>query len=92
MITYLKKQIPDKQKVLVKKAIVNFKSLFFPYNLDKLAELYKTDKYGSHNYTKLYKSYLKRFKFKRIKLLEIGVGGNENSMSRQFRNVLISAI
>ncbi|MEE9406676.1 MAG: class I SAM-dependent methyltransferase [Polaribacter sp.] len=44
-------------------------------NLSKLAVIYNTDKYGTHYYTPNYQKYFKQFKYKKIKLLEIGVGG-----------------
>jgi hypothetical protein len=47
-------------------------------DLNKLAEIYQTDKIGNHCYTPHYASHLKKFKYDRIKLLEIGVGGYEN--------------
>ena len=46
-------------------------------DLSKLAIIYDTDKYGSHYYTPHYKKYFRKFKYKKIKLLEIGVGGYE---------------
>ena len=55
-------------------------SLFLGRNLSKLAIIYNTDKYGSHYYTPHYQKYFKKFKYKNIKLLEIGVGGYESPM------------
>lgn len=47
-------------------------------NLDRLGKIYGSDKaIGEHFYTPHYKSHLKRFKFRKINLLEIGVGGYE---------------
>ncbi|MCX6334920.1 MAG: class I SAM-dependent methyltransferase [Bacteroidia bacterium] len=43
-----------------------------------LAKIYKTDKCGKHNYTGHYSSHFKKFRFKRIKLFEIGAGGYQN--------------
>lgn len=45
------------------------------FNLDKLARIHETDKYGDHSYTPIYHRFFKRYKFRRINLLEIGVGG-----------------
>jgi len=50
-------------------------SIFFGRNLSKLAIIYNTDKYGSHYYTPNYQKHFKKLKYKKIKLLEIGVGG-----------------
>ena len=44
-------------------------------NLDKLGEIYRTDKIGTHFYTQHYSSHFDRFRNKDINLLEIGVGG-----------------
>jgi len=44
-------------------------------NLDRLGRIYRTDKIGGHSYTTHYKTHFKKFRFKRINLLEIGVGG-----------------
>lgn len=50
-------------------------SLPFAGNLNMLARIYKTDKWGKHNYTEHYAVYLRKFRCKRIKLFEIGAGG-----------------
>ncbi len=47
-------------------------------NLDKLAAIYNTDKTGTHFYTQHYQTHFKKFKNKKINLLEIGVGGYDN--------------
>ncbi len=56
-----------------------FAGIIFQFNLSKLAKFYATDKWGRHSYTPHYQFFLRKFKFKRIKLLEIGVGGYEKS-------------
>jgi demethylmacrocin O-methyltransferase len=50
-------------------------------NLDLLGRIYKTDKIGGHYYTPHYRSHLERLRFKKIKLLEIGVGGYEDPLA-----------
>lgn len=55
-----------------------FKSIGHGGNLTKIAIINKTDKYGTHFYTPHYQEHFKKFKFKKIKLLEIGVGGYDN--------------
>ena len=47
----------------------------YGFNLNRLAKIYGTDKVGDHNYTPHYISHFRKFKFKSINLLEIGVGG-----------------
>lgn len=46
--------------------------------LTELAIKYKTDKWGSHYYTGHYEKILNHLRHKPIKLLEIGIGGDEN--------------
>lgn len=50
------------------------------FNLDELAKIYLTDKGIGHSYTSHYQLHFKKFKFKRINLLEIGVGGYDNPL------------
>lgn len=47
-------------------------------DLDFLAMYFGTDKFGKHFYTRNYKTYFEKFRNKKIKLLEIGVGGYDN--------------
>ncbi len=51
---------------------------FHYFNLDRLALIYGTDKFGSHFYTPHYHKHLKKYRWKRINLLEIGAGGYKN--------------
>jgi hypothetical protein len=48
-------------------------------DLNRLALLFHTDKWGSHSYTKHYQRYFQPLKDKRLNVLEIGVGGYEHS-------------
>jgi len=48
-------------------------------DLNRLALLFHTDKWGSHWYTQHYQRYFQSLKDKRLNVLEIGVGGYENS-------------
>jgi hypothetical protein len=47
-------------------------------NLNILAMVFATDKGGEHSYTQHYKKHFEKYRFKRIKLLEIGVGGYDH--------------
>jgi demethylmacrocin O-methyltransferase len=47
-------------------------------DLNILAMVFATDKGGEHSYTQHYKKHFKKYRFKRIKLLEIGVGGYDH--------------
>ncbi len=49
--------------------------------LKKLAIKYGTDKNSDHNYINIYNTYLLPLKEKNINLLEIGIGGENNSQS-----------
>lgn len=60
--------------------ITSLRSIYYMFNLDKLALIYGTDKNGSHFYTQHYQTHFKSFKFKKLNLLEIGVGGFENPL------------
>jgi demethylmacrocin O-methyltransferase len=44
-------------------------------NLNRLAQIYKSDKWGKHQYTEHYSTHFSKLKFRRLKLFEIGVGG-----------------
>lgn len=47
-------------------------------NLNFLAVTYKTDKWGKHFYTQHYNFHFEKFRNKKFKLLEIGIGGYDN--------------
>jgi demethylmacrocin O-methyltransferase len=48
---------------------------FFGAELDLLAALYGTDKFGEHEYTPVYEALMRASRRKPVRLLEIGVGG-----------------
>lgn len=48
-------------------------------DLSRLARLFGTDKWGSHYYTQHYQRYFHPLRRKRLNILEIGVGGYEDS-------------
>ena len=78
MFDNLKKQFTVQKRLKIKYHLRHLKALTFPFNLSKMALIHKTDKYGYHFYTPHYQKHFEKFKFKKIKLLEIGVGGYEN--------------
>ncbi len=53
--------------------------LLFGRNLRALAVMNATDKWGSHWYATHYEQHFARFRRKPIKLIEIGIGGYEDS-------------
>jgi len=71
----LKNKLGRKYYRLIKSLYLGFRSLPYGFNLNRLALIYQSDKWGKHFYTRHYQSHFRRYKFKRIKLLEIGVGG-----------------
>jgi len=54
-------------------------SWWWKNDLNRLALLFNTDKWGLHSYTLHYQRYFEPLKNKTINLLEIGVGGDEQS-------------
>jgi len=52
--------------------------IVFSHNLDKLAFVFGTDKYGVHQYTPHYQHHFNELRTKELILLEIGVGGYKN--------------
>jgi demethylmacrocin O-methyltransferase len=75
---YFRQRIPVSQRAALKKVIANLLSPFVSNNLTLLAKMYGTDKTGSHWYTAHYMNHLKKLKNRKIKILEIGVGGYDN--------------
>lgn len=77
----LKKYFKSETKARVKRSIQRFQALFSRSDLNKLALIFKTDKYGVHYYTPNYQTHFEAFKNKKINLLEVGVGGYKNPLS-----------
>jgi hypothetical protein len=71
----LRRKIGFKYYNFLKRIYLYILSIPFAFNLNMLACIYKSDKWGKHWYTKHYHSQFKYLKFRRIKLLEIGAGG-----------------
>ncbi|MFO1487591.1 MAG: class I SAM-dependent methyltransferase [Verrucomicrobiota bacterium] len=55
------------------------KSFFLQRDLKRLAVLHGTDKWGDHWYVQHYARHFERLRKKEVTLLEIGIGGYENS-------------
>lgn len=62
--------------VLILKAVLGW---WYRNDLNRLAGLFRTDKWGSHWYTQHYQRYFALLKNKPLNVLEIGVGGYECS-------------
>jgi demethylmacrocin O-methyltransferase len=74
----LNRNLTGLQLKVIKKTVAFIKSIGHGSNLTRLAKIYKTDKGGDHFYTPHYMTHFNKLKNKRISLLEIGVGGDEN--------------
>lgn len=81
MISTLKKKFDWQTKHKVKRKLNVLKAFFVSNNLTKLAKIFKTDKWGGHFYTPHYQLHFAPYRLKKIKFLEIGVGGYENPHS-----------
>jgi hypothetical protein len=68
----------DLDKLKIRKKVMRFRSFFCTQQLDKLALVNGSDKFGNHFYTQHYDFHFKEFKNKRNKVLEIGVGGHSS--------------
>jgi cephalosporin hydroxylase len=66
---------PIIKKILSDRQRVNLRARFAKNDLSRLAQLYGTDKFGSHFYTTHYQRHLGHLKNKPVTLLEIGIGG-----------------
>ena len=71
----LKKRVNFKFYTFGKLIYLRMLSIPFGYSIKMLARIYKSDKWGNHYYTKHYQANFRKFKFQKIKLFEIGVGG-----------------
>ena len=81
LINFIKANTTYKTRLKIRYKLRSFKALFYISNLDKLASIHKTDKNRYHFYTQHYQKHFNSYKFKKINLLEIGVGGYENTLS-----------
>src|SRR5947209_4244215 len=75
---YMKKRLTEKQMKSLNSLAKNVRSFGRRGNLNELAKIYRTDKWGLHFYTPHYNEHFSRFRNKKIVLLEIGVGGHED--------------
>jgi hypothetical protein len=80
--TNLRKKLLDslsfRHRRLFITAVNYFKTIGRSADLNLLAVVLKTDKWGHHFYTEHYKTHFEKLRNKPIKLLEIGVGGYDH--------------
>jgi hypothetical protein len=72
---FLRRTLSKKKFIRIKGIYLGLLSIPFGNNLNRLAQIYKSDKWGKHKYTLHYSTHFRKLKFKRLKLFEIGVGG-----------------
>lgn len=70
--------MPVETKKRLENLLKDVKTVFAGSDLNELGRIYGSDKSGDHNYTPHYMTHFKKFKCKKVKLFEIGVGGYEN--------------
>jgi len=75
MQTRLKKVLPAP----VRRSLAPLAKTVYRNDLNQLALHFRTDKWGKHWYTQHYQRYFHELKNKRLNILEIGVGGYEDS-------------
>lgn len=78
MKEFVKSKFTERQRRRIRSVINYFKSIGRTHDLTSLAKIYKSDKCGWHSYTPHYRHHLKKFKYRKINLLEIGAGGYED--------------
>jgi hypothetical protein len=76
---------PEQRKELKKFLTFRFRGIqdyfyqvFIGSDLNALADVYDTDKWGSHFYTQHYETHFAPLRRKKINILEIGIGGYDN--------------
>ena len=75
---YIIQLFSEKQREIIRYWLQSIPAFFYQNDLSKLAKLYGTDKY-EHGYTEIYHQYFKEIKHRKIRILEIGIGGGENT-------------
>lgn len=78
MKDFLKKVLS--RALIIKLRIIRraLRTTYHKNNLNKLAQIFGSDKWGKHFYTPHYAFHFREFRKKKINLLEIGAGGYEN--------------
>jgi len=75
---FLKKRLSISSTQKLRRIYINASSIFYGSNLNVLGKLHRTDKIGTHFYTPHYMTHLKKLRLKKVRLLEIGVGGYDD--------------
>lgn len=75
---FIKRIFSEKQREIFRYWLKSIPAFFYRNNLSQLAKLYGTDKY-EHGYTQIYQNYFRDIKKRNFRVLEIGIGGGENT-------------
>jgi hypothetical protein len=79
LIPKIKPIVPKKLMKPISAAMYRLRCWRYRADLNRLALLYGTDKNGSHFYTQHYQRYFSAWRLRRLRILEIGVGGYEDA-------------
>ena len=79
LIQWLRTKCPKSTPTSARKAARNFLAWWYRNDLNRLALLFYTDKWGTHWYTQHYDRYFRSMKSRPLNILEIGVGGYSSS-------------
>ncbi|WP_158944583.1 bifunctional 2-polyprenyl-6-hydroxyphenol methylase/3-demethylubiquinol 3-O-methyltransferase UbiG [Granulicella sp. S190] len=79
LIATIKPLMPPLLMNPISRVMYRFRCWRYRADLNKLAILYGTDKNGSHFYTQHYQRYFSEWRLQPLRVLEIGVGGYENT-------------
>lgn len=74
ILKLVRKALSLKQRRSLRIALANI----YPWGLNNLALIYGSDKWGGHFYTTHYHEHFHKLRHKKLKILEIGVGGYED--------------
>lgn len=75
---HIKNRVSEEQYLRLCRISGALKSVGKGRNLDKLGRIFGTDKVLGHHYTQHYMTHFGKFRRKKVRLLEIGVGGYED--------------
>lgn len=75
---WIKQRLSPKIKTRIKCLYERMMASFYPNNLIKLAEIYGTDKWNAHWYAQHYQRHFQSLRGKKLNILEIGVGGDDD--------------
>jgi hypothetical protein len=78
-IQWLRSKCPQSTPASARKVVRNLFAWWYRNDLNRLALLFYTDKWGAHWYTQHYDRYFRPMKSRRLNVLEIGVGGYSSS-------------